>query len=164
MSSPRAPAPLVDFGAPPAPSAICMDCETTTMLVAGKLPIGWEEVERRWGKSARCASCRRSREAAKLVPGGAEATPKRIAKSPTARLLAGCVPVDDALPTGRLYAGARIYHWLVGGNAVLRIHGGAGPRPAGRDEPIHFLATPADIDELIIHLARIRNSLTGTDQ
>lgn len=156
MSSPRAPAPPVDFSAPPAPSAICMDCDTTVFLVAGCLPIGWEEVDRRWGKAARCTSCCKSRKRPAPLEG------PRVAKSAPARALVGMIPADpaaDQAPTEHLYAGHRIHHWMVGGHAVLRIHGGASPRPAGRDEPIHFLATAEDLDQLIIHLAGIRRKL-----
>lgn len=155
MSSPRPPEPPVDFDAPPPPTAICMDCDTTVVLIAGRLPLGWEEVERRWGTLARCSACRQSREAK------SSAAPKRTVKAAAPRPLAAAA--TDAPPLGSIYAGARVHHWLVGGNAVLRIHGGAAPRPSGRDEPVHFLATPADLDDLIIRLDGIRASLRTKD-
>ncbi len=129
-----------------------MVCDTPVMLDRGSLPKKWVEVADNTvpsGRSACCPSCRR-----------AVAT----ALDPTV-FLPGCVAVDEKPPTARLYSGCRIYHWLVGGNAVLRVHGGGTARPRGRDEPIHFLATPDDLTELIVHLKCIRSSLeaTGTD-
>lgn len=147
----------------PAPIALCMDCETPVFLVGCWLPTGWEEVEDHSvpsGRSARCPACISSREAA-----GASERPSASSSEP---FLPGSTAVPDELPTGRLYAGYRITFWPVGGPhrrcAVLRIHGGAAPRPSGRDQPIHSLATPADLDELIIHLAAIRRSLAEKDQ
>ena len=59
------------------------------------------------------------------------------------------------------HCGCRILHEVALDAAVLRIHAGAMPERPSRDEPVQFMLTRPDLDELIEHLKCIRDQLAG---
>jgi hypothetical protein len=138
----------VDLGKPGIPPklAICGQCDAHAVLIDDKLPNGWAEIKDptiSGGKDARCPAC------------------KPISRPSAVTATIGPDPAQDHPPVGRMYSGVRIIAWPIGGNVILRMHGGETPRPGGRDEPIHFLATPEDLDQMIIHFAALREQLKG---
>ena len=147
---------LSDVEEPLPPTAICSGCDATVLLAAGELPPGWEEIANpapAGRQLALCPDCVRT----------ANDIDAMIARPVHSDFLPGTF--EGPAINERVYAGCRIAHWLVGGNAVLRIHGGGALRHAGRDQPIHFLATPADLDAMIERLTSIRASLaTGAER
>lgn len=142
MSAPprhECPPPLTD--APIPASAECSSCETTVVLAAGQLPRRWVLIQ----GEAFCPDC---------APKPALA---RSAFSPPKARRVTAVPARGKSK----YRGCRIEHEAQLGLAALLIRAGA-VAPEGRDEAVSFLLDAHELDELIIHLASIRDQVLKT--
>lgn len=119
--------------APPG-MAECGRCGIPVILVAGRLPDSWADVD----GVAHCPDCRDPRSASAVddhdPTKGAETTPSIL--------------------------GCRIDQLLGPGTVTLRIHAGAAPLPGRRDDPVHFLLTAAELDEVIDHLRELSAELS----
>ena len=119
-------------------SASCSRCEQTAILAEGKLPKGWLLVE----GEAVCADCawsRRTDESQHQV-----STPRHVAIG----------------NEGTRYGGCRVTHEVVRGGFVnLGIRGGWRPPDSGRDDAARFMLNAKGLDELIIHLSKVREGM-----
>lgn len=140
---------LMVAGTPP-PMVECARCETPAVLFAAskcspggvgspdsELPLGWLLLD----GSPYCADC------ARVVAPAARTSKLHVIGS-----------VD---PPAR-HRGCRIGHELALDTVGMRMHGGASVAAADRDEPIHFLFTLMDLDDMITHLRVIRMELEAS--
>ena len=62
------------------------------------------------------------------------------------------------LPTGR-HCGCRLTHEVAAGAALLRFRAGDTPSEPVRDEPVQFMLTGPEIDDLVEQLKKIRSEV-----
>lgn len=130
---------------PPTPlSVICARCESVVLGVDNALPRRWSMVD----GQPHCEDC---------SPAAPDPAQLAALVDPTSKL-------HEIGPVGHdsRTRGCRIAHEIAFGSVGLRIHAGVGMPSRVRDEPVQFLMTPPDLDQLIDHLTTIREELTAT--